>query len=487
MWLNPMFDVDEDSAPKKIKNGPKQSKSSEEKPKHINDKIETPIINHKNWMKNFDPVKVEDLAVHNKKIQEVEDWLKNATRNSSDVLLLSGPVGCGKTATIQTLATKLGIKITEWITPVDIELPTDYGEYEFKEKQSKKFLDFIINAANFTSLLDNNSNKLVLVEDFPNTFLRTPAEFSNVLQQYVNRAKSPIVFICSENNSDNKNTTLNIFTPSLKEQFQIHHVVFNSVSTTGLRAALKRASDIINKKYDSMYNIPTMDLIESVVNTSGGDVRSAILNLHFASLKGINHSLETSIIKESKSKGKTKKKKTTHKFMSLGKDQTVSILHGVGRVLNPKVFEENGISKLSHSPEEIVDQFLSNPGSFINFLEENYLPHFSCIHDIEKATSALSDADFLLSEWREKFCQEYGLYIGVAGMMLANKAPVSAWNPVRGPKNMNPQYPTMHQLQLLDKNFMYKGKILVTDYQSYCKIIGNKEDQEVNNEDYIIE
>lgn len=46
---------------------------------------------------------------------------------------------------------------------------------------------------------------------------------------------------------------------------------------------------------------------------------------------------------------------------------------------------------------------------------------------------------------------------------------------------------TMHQLQLLDKNFMYKGKILVTDYQSYCKIIGNKEDQEVNNEDYIIE
>lgn len=53
-------------------------------------------------------------------------------------------------------------------------------------------------------------------------------------------------------------------------------------------------------------------------------------------LLGINHSLETSIIKESKCKGKTKKKKTTHKFMSLGKDQTVSILHGVGRVLNPK-------------------------------------------------------------------------------------------------------------------------------------------------------
>lgn len=56
------------------------------------------------------------------------------------------------------------------------------GDYEYKERQSKTFLDFIISAANFTSLLDNNSKKLVLVEDFPNTFLRTPAEFTEVLE-----------------------------------------------------------------------------------------------------------------------------------------------------------------------------------------------------------------------------------------------------------------------------------------------------------------
>lgn len=56
------------------------------------------------------------------------------------------------------------------------------GEYEFKERQSTKFLEFIINAANFTSLLDNNNSKLVLVEDFPNTFMRTPSEFKDVLK-----------------------------------------------------------------------------------------------------------------------------------------------------------------------------------------------------------------------------------------------------------------------------------------------------------------
>ncbi|XP_026324407.1 cell cycle checkpoint protein RAD17, partial [Hyposmocoma kahamanoa] len=298
-------------------------------------------INHKNWMKNFDPKTVEDLAVNNKKIQEVEEWVKTVCRiNSSDMLLVTGPVGCGKTATLRMLADKYHIKVTEWITPIDIEIPTEYGDYEFKEKQSTKFLDFILNAANFTSLLDNNSSKIVLVEDFPNTFLRTPSEFNDVLHQYKQRAKSPIVFICSESYTDSKSTVSNLFTPTLKQQFQIHHISFNSVSVTGLRVALKRAAEIISKKHTSMYNIPTADMIECVVNSSGGDVRSAVLNLHFACLKGSTQYLETSIVVEKETKSKitrgTKKKKPSSKFLAIGKDDTVSILHGVGRVLNPK-------------------------------------------------------------------------------------------------------------------------------------------------------
>lgn len=80
-------------------------------------------------MKNFNPVKVQDLAVHAKKIQEIEQWLQNNNKKSNGILLLSGPVGCGKTATIQTIAAKYNLKITEWITPLDIDLPTDYGEF----------------------------------------------------------------------------------------------------------------------------------------------------------------------------------------------------------------------------------------------------------------------------------------------------------------------------------------------------------------------
>ncbi|XP_045447979.1 cell cycle checkpoint protein RAD17 [Melitaea cinxia] len=475
-WFKPLFDFNESSSPKKSKNNDMRNKNPIFK-KPSKAPNENPIcnINDKNWMKNFDPVNIEHVAVHNKKVQEVEEWMKTACINSNnDMLLISGPVGSGKTATVRALASKYNIKITEWITPLDIEYPSEFGDYEIKESQSKKFLEFIINSANFTSLLDNNSCKLVLVEDFPNTFIRSPTEFTDVLQQYKHRAKSPIVFICSETHTDNKNTAYHLFTASLKEQFNIHHIMFNSVSVTGLKAALKRAVDIISKKYTSTYNIPTADVIESVVNSSGGDIRSAILNLHFASLKGSQFSLETSIINEKEVKQKTSKKKklVSNKFMSLGKDQTVSILHGVGRVLNPKeITTPDGHKILSHAPKDIIEQFLSHPSSFINFLEENYLPHFSCINDVDKALTALSEGDCLLAEWREKICQEYGLYMAIAGLMTANKSPVSAWNPVRGPKSMKIQYPSLNELPMLEPNFLYKGKVLVTDYLTYTKII----------------
>ncbi|XP_073956878.1 rad17 checkpoint clamp loader component isoform X2 [Choristoneura fumiferana] len=482
-WFKPVFDFDADEPSKKVKKTKDEDLPHSKTPVKVNMSVRsskpTPIlqINHKNWMKNFDPVTVEDLAVNNKKIQDIYDWIKsNIGKNDGEILLLTGPVGCGKTITVRIIAAKHNIKVTEWITPLDIEMPTEYGDYEFKEKQSTKFLDFILNAANFTSLLDNNSTKLVLVEDLPNTFLRTPAEFTDVLHQYKQRAKSPIVFICSESHSDSKNTAANLFTPSVKEQFKIHHIILNAVSATGLKAALKRVSEIISKKHTTMYNKPTAELIDCVVNSSAGDVRSAVLNLHFACLKGSYQSMETDVVIEKEPKGKkttnSKKKQPSSRFVSLGKDQTVSILHGVGRVLNPKFIEsENGSKRLTHPPKDIIDQFLSQPSSFINFLEENYLSHFSLIDHVANAALGLSDADFMLAEWREKILQEYGLYTSVAGLMIANKAPVSAWNPVRGPKTMKIQYPSPKEMPLLEQNYLYKGKILVADYQTYYKII----------------
>lgn len=57
-------------------------------------------------------------------------------------------------------------------------------------------------------------------------------------------------------------------------------------------------------------------------------------------------------------------------------------------------------SQFSHPPKDIIEQFVSQPSSFVNFLEENYLAHFACAEHVSKAASALSDADLMLAEWK---------------------------------------------------------------------------------------
>lgn len=81
------------------------------------------------------------------------------------------------------------------------------------------------------------------------------------------------------------------------------------------------------------------------------------------------------------------------------------------------------------------------PASFVGYIHENYLPHFSDIHYVERATDALSDADCFMSEWREKYGKMYGITVAVAGLMIANKAPVSSWHPIRAPKKEKVIYP----------------------------------------------
>lgn len=62
--------------------------------------------------------------------------------------------------------------------------------------------------------------------------------------------------------------------------------------------------------------------------------------------------------------------------------------------------QETNSDQLLHSPEQLADDFMSQPAVFMNLLHANYLCHFKDIDDIVQSTDMLSIADVVLNEWR---------------------------------------------------------------------------------------
>lgn len=112
--------------------------------------------------------------------------------------------------------------------------------------------------------------------------------------------------------------------------------------------------------------------------------------------------LDSSSIPLTASTEVTKSKRSKNKNMkltSLGCDESLNLMHGLGRVLYPKRSEAKQW-KFVHDPDLITDNFLSMPSSFISFLHENYLKHYSNIEEAYNAVDCLCRSDLLLNDYK---------------------------------------------------------------------------------------
>lgn len=143
----------------------------------------------------FEPQTIDDLAIHPKKIADIQDWLKHYEKIKykypAQILLITGPTGCGKTITIKVLSKLMNYELIEWINPIDIESfecnsftcnTKSYGYCSHKESQIVIFRRFLFQSSRYKSLLDDNDHRIILIEDFPNIFIRDPNEFHNILR-----------------------------------------------------------------------------------------------------------------------------------------------------------------------------------------------------------------------------------------------------------------------------------------------------------------
>ncbi|XP_065077342.1 cell cycle checkpoint protein RAD17 [Ochlerotatus camptorhynchus] len=444
------------------------------------------------WSVDLAPKTVGDLAVHPKKLEEVQLWFKTYDRlkgtDPVTILLISGPAGCGKTITIKTVATELGYEIAEWTTPVDVDLfyrdnyDFDNGTKEettYREGQKEQFDAFLYKTSRYCSIFEGGSDqKLLLVKDIPNVFLRDPEVLRTSLEAYQDTGASPLVFIATDTSSKKLDMVFNLFPPAVLQDFRIHHITFNSVSTTLMKKALKRITSLmVGPEMTRHYRVPSQEMIDSIILSSQGDLRSATLNVHFASLKNAPR-LETETVGVLNTSGvrtgKGRKKET--KLKSVGGDESITLMHALGRVFNPKFVPGEGkAEKFHHCPEDLTDAFVSQPSSMISLVHSNYVVRFTDIDDIAGAADALSLSDVIMTGcFREDQLTGHGLNLVVRAMMVHNRKTASGWQQIRKKKAYAKPSVSNHEQQLkkwgLETSSISAG-LFVTDYKKYLDII----------------
>lgn len=433
------------------------------------------LVQSANWIESFEPKTIDDLAIHPKKIEEVQNWLLhcNVLRNKNlpaQICLITGPAGSGKTATIKVLAKNMKYQLVEWINPTDLDTITSLGDQEnsYAQSQIDLFKSFLFRSSRYKSVFESNDKRLILVEDFPNCFINNSSGFNELLEDYRKYGKSPLVFVVTDSKSKKLNISYNIFSDTVQAQFQINHIGFNPVSTTLMKKALKRICTIMSgESFRQLYKVPSADMVDSIGMAAQGDLRNALVNLHFGSLKGAPN-LKTDNLKTS-SQSKTRNK-VQKKLSAVGRDESITMMHALGRVFNPKYTD--GTEQLLHSPEDIAIAFSTEPINFTNFVHTNYLGHFADIENVASACDALSVSDNILSEYREDTLGLVGLNVCVRGVMVNNKKPVTGWMPIKGPRRIDLSNST--ELASLGLNETISSRLLASDYRSFVRVIHGK-------------
>ncbi|KAB1281738.1 Cell cycle checkpoint protein RAD17 [Camelus dromedarius] len=355
------------------------------------------------WVDKYKPETQHELAVHKKKIEEVETWLKaevleRQPKQGGSILLITGPPGCGKTTTIKILSKEHGIQVQEWINPVLPEFQKD----DFKE---------VLNPGKFA------------VKDLPNQFYRDSHTLHEVLRKYVQIGRCPLIFIISDSLSGDNNLRL-LFPKEIQEECAISNISFNPVAPTIMMKFLNRIVTTEANKNGRKIIVPDKAALELLCQGCSGDIRSAINSLQFSSSTGKNNLCPRkkgmSSLKSDAALSKSKRRQKPDRIFENqevqaigGKDVSLFLFRALGKILYckrasltelelprlPSHLSEYERDTLLVQPEEVVEMS-HMPGELFNlYLHQNYVDFFMEVDDLVRASEFLSFADTLSGDW----------------------------------------------------------------------------------------
>jgi cell cycle checkpoint protein len=430
------------------------------------------------WSERFGPRNLDELVVHKRKVGDVRKWLEDvmAGRMRQRVLILKGPAGSAKTTTLRLLADSMGYEILEWKNPTN---NTSSGFVS----ASARFDEFLGKGGKFGALdvdedtafpetpasshggtnSDNHVNRILLLEEFPNTFsrsstvlsafrksiLRYLAEHVPALSIFTPQSKrepiKPLVMVISETLLTTTSASADSFTahrllgPEILRHPGVGMIEFNPVAPTLLAKALGL---IVQKeaRKSGRRSTPGPQVLQKLGEI--GDIRSAISSLEFLCLKGDNEAEWGSRVTFTKTKrgaqdgvGLTRGEADSLELISQ-REASLGIFHAVGKVVYNKrdeVAAGNDVEKLppylSHMArpkrsqvdvDSLLDETGTDTHTFIAALHENYAPSCMSIDAMDLSTpidyvneciESLSQSD-LLSPSRDVFFGGRGGFAG---------------------------------------------------------------------------
>ncbi|KAI0109508.1 Rad17 cell cycle checkpoint protein-domain-containing protein [Nemania sp. FL0031] len=418
------------------------------------------------WSERFGPTNLEELAVHKKKVTDVRRWLEDvmAGRMRQRLLILKGAAGTGKTTTLRLLAKEMRCEILEWRNPT-----TSFGGPQGFQSASAQFEEFMGRGGKFSQLdigledsastnsgIDDGKRKIMLIEEFPNTFARSSTALTSfrkaVLQFLAMNTPSlsvfarqtskdpitPVVMIISEtlltttSASADSFTTHRLLGPEITRHPGTCIVEFNAIAPTLLAAALEL---IVQKeaKKSGRRRAPGPLVLKKLGEI--GDIRSAISSLEFLCLKGDSEADWGSKVNFGKPKRSikssvplTRGEVETLQLVSQ-REASLGIFHAIGKVVYNKREEspidpqslEGGAELLPDylascsrpkrsevSVDSLIDETGTDTHTFISGLHENYV--LSCEQTSHSDPNSfldymggcidyLSESDLLCPSW----------------------------------------------------------------------------------------
>ncbi|XP_061585648.1 cell cycle checkpoint protein RAD17 [Cololabis saira] len=417
------------------------------------------------WVERYAPSSRAQLAVHKKKIEDVESWMREHTSPSKGgVLLLTGPSGCGKTATVQVLSTELGIRVQEWTNPSlpDAFVSRKDGGWRPDDgvcsSQLGQFREFLLRANKYNCLkmagdAQATGKKLILVEEFPNQFYRQPGSLHDVLRIFVKTNRCPLVFIVTDSVSGD-GSVRSLFPRDLQQELDISCISFNPVAPTAMMKVLRNISNLEAGKGCVRMRLPDQAELDTLCSGSPGDIRSVINNLQFFCLQDTSLEKDLLVTEDRptlsvgraapRAKQRTRKSKQTKQPEGQqavgGKDATLFLFRALGKILHckrespaagpgpvlPSHLQHHHRDLLAVDPELIVERSHVKGELFNLYLHQNYVDFFSEMEDLDRASEYLSDADLLTADWTSRsFMGEYGSSVAVRGLLHSNSHQVS--------------------------------------------------------------